>query len=134
MYVQKKSCSLTSRGGAVSASGELRNRVAFVSLGALEVVKVEVEAGILNDCYTCVSMGRFKLREEWFESARFVSHIAKVNLHYSSGLQFSGVQRSRATQSSGFSPQRVSRLGVDLFRHSQFYMHTLLFHFEESKS
>jgi hypothetical protein len=33
VYVQKKSCSLTSRGGAVSASGELRNRAAFASLG-----------------------------------------------------------------------------------------------------
>lgn len=50
VYVQKKSCSLTSRGGgAVSASGELRNRAVFSFLGISEVVTVEVEAGILND-------------------------------------------------------------------------------------
>jgi hypothetical protein len=49
VYVQKKSCSLTSRGGAVSVSGELRNRAVFSLLGISEVVTVEVEAGILND-------------------------------------------------------------------------------------
>ena len=52
VYVQKKSCSWTSSGGVVSAGGEveLRNRVVLVSLGELEVVVVEVEAGMLNDC------------------------------------------------------------------------------------
>jgi hypothetical protein len=49
VYVQKKSCSLTSSGGGASASGELRNRAALASLGILEVVMVDVEAGILND-------------------------------------------------------------------------------------
>jgi hypothetical protein len=49
VYVQKKSCSLTSSGGVASASGELRNRAAFASLGILEVVMADVEAGILND-------------------------------------------------------------------------------------
>lgn len=49
VYVQKKSCSLTSSGGGASASGELRNRAAFASLGILEVVMVDVEAGILKD-------------------------------------------------------------------------------------
>jgi hypothetical protein len=49
VYVQKKSSSLTSRGGAVSVAGELRNRAIFSFLGMSEVVTVEVEAGILND-------------------------------------------------------------------------------------
>jgi hypothetical protein len=56
VYVQKKSCSLTSRGGAASASGELRNRAVFSSLGIFEAVTVEVEAGILNEWRAWVSM------------------------------------------------------------------------------
>ena len=56
VYVQKKSCSLTSSGGAVSdgGEGELRNCAALVFLGELEAVVVEVEAGMLNDWYACL--------------------------------------------------------------------------------
>jgi hypothetical protein len=52
VYVQKKSCSLTSNGGAaVVSSCSSRISGDFLFLRELEVVTVEVEAGILNDRY-----------------------------------------------------------------------------------
>jgi hypothetical protein len=104
VYVQKKSCSLTSRGGAVSASGELRNRATFASLGMGDVVTMEVEAGILNDWYACVSRGILVVEEKWFEVHRLF--LAWWRFCFSG---YAILRGPRAAQSAGLPPQRVLR-------------------------
>jgi hypothetical protein len=55
VYVQKKSCSLTSDGGAaVVSSCSSRNGGDVLFLRKLEVVTVEVETGIFNDRSVCL--------------------------------------------------------------------------------
>lgn len=110
VYVQKKSCSLTSRGGAVSASGELRNRVAFWSLGISEVVTAKVEAGILNDWYAFVSRGNSGWRRS---GSRFTVCFSHGGGSVLAGLQLSGV---RGQQISGPASTPGSSLGVDMFK------------------
>lgn len=106
VYVQKKSCSLTSRGGAVSASGELCNCAIFLSLGISEVVTVDVEAGILNDWYACVSRGNSGWRRS---SSRFTVCFSHGGGSVLAGLQFSGVPQQpnqRACLHNGFFARR----------------------------
>jgi hypothetical protein len=55
VYVQKKSCSLTSNGGVFSFSSSTRNRALPLTLLLLDVVSVEVAADILKLAIVCKS-------------------------------------------------------------------------------
>jgi hypothetical protein len=55
VYVQKKSCSLTSNGSWGSGEGSTRSRAVPLLMAELEVVTVEdeVETGIMSDWFAC---------------------------------------------------------------------------------
>lgn len=86
VYVQKKSCSFGSNGGAIVSTGSARNRAGVSAFLDLAVVIVEVEAGIFYQSMPItqiVQFGRCMRSDE-----RYIS--SDVGSFFSSTVSFQG--------------------------------------------